>query len=53
MQARTSGALAASLVLFVAGCGGRPTPSAPLPEEAPKPVAVHTGKLTLRFKDWT
>ncbi len=53
MRTRSSGALAASLVLLVAGCGGRSTPSAPVPEEAPKPVAAKTARLTLHFKDWT
>jgi hypothetical protein len=45
--------LAVSLVLFAAGCGSRSTPSGSVPEEAAKPALANTGKLTLRFKDWT
>jgi hypothetical protein len=44
--------LAVSLVLLVVGCGGRSTPSSPAAVESPTPAA-NTGKLTIRFKDWT
>jgi hypothetical protein len=45
--------MAASLVLLMAGCGGRSTSSGPQREEPTKPLAANTGKLTLHFKDWT
>jgi hypothetical protein len=53
MRARTGGLMAVSLVLFLAGCASRSTPSAPDPEDGPKSALPNTGKITLRFKDWT
>ena len=53
MRPWQGGAMAASLVFFMAGCGGRPTPSRLEQTEVEKPAVANTGKLTLHFKDWT
>jgi hypothetical protein len=54
MQTWHGGALAASLVLCMAGCGGSSTPSGhEQQEQREKSAVANTGKLTLRFKDWT
>jgi hypothetical protein len=55
MHVRTGGALVASLVFFVAGCGRPPPPRESGPEELPAPTVVATNnrQVTIHVKDFT
>jgi hypothetical protein len=54
MRASRAGLWAATLVLFVAGCGGRPTPAEPGSEGPTRPApGAGTRQVTIHVKDMT